>query len=190
MNMYHAWAPIDFASLQVAAISLWFLLVKEELTMNCIPLRLKISAARSVASNAPGCLRKSSWTAAVEPSSDREQIRIPDAFICPTTSSVTSTPFVAMHIRNPFSVPYFAISKRSFRRSGSPPERTRTGLEISAMSSISCFASASEKSESWDVIEEEARQWMQLRLQRPVTSQAIHFGMNSSLAKGCPFDGA
>jgi len=57
------------------------------------------------------------------------------------------------------------------------------------MSSINCFASASEKSESWDVIEEEARQWMQLRLQRPVTSQAIHFGMNSSLAKGCPFDG-
>ncbi len=155
--------------------------------MNCIPFRLKISAARSVASNAPGCLRKSSWTAAVEPSSDREQIRIPDSFILPTTSSVTSTPFVAMHIRNPFSVPYFAISKRSFRRSGSPPERTSTGFEISAMSSISCFASGSEKSESWDVIEEEARQWMQLRLQRPVTSQAIHFGMNSSLAKVYPF---
>ena len=58
------------------------------------------------------------------------------------------------------------------------------------MSSISRFASASEKSESWDVIEEEARQWMQFRLQRPVTSQAIHFGRNSSLAKGCPFDGA
>jgi len=69
-----------------------------------------------------------------------------------------------MHIRNPFSVPYFAISKRSFLKSGSPPERTRTGLEISAMSSMSCFASGSEKSESCDVIEEEARQWMQFRL--------------------------
>jgi hypothetical protein len=36
-------------------------------------------------------------------------------------------------------------------------------------------------------MEEEARQWMQFRLQRPVTSQAIHFGMNSSLAKVYPF---
>src|SRR3990172_6164531 len=189
MNMYHAWAPIDFASLQVAAMSCWFRLVKEELTMNCIPLRRNVPAARSVASKAPGCLRKSSCTAAVEPSSDREQIRIPDSFIFSTTSSVTSTPFVAMHIRNPFSVPYFAISKRSFRRSGSPPERTRTGLEISAMSSISCFASPSEKSESCEGIEDEARQWMQLRLHRPVTSHAIHFGMNSSLGKAYPFGG-
>jgi hypothetical protein len=55
------------------------------------------------------------------------------------------------------------------------------------MSSISRFASTSEKSESWEVIEEEARQWMQFRLHRPVTSHAIHFGMNSSLAKVYPF---
>jgi hypothetical protein len=55
------------------------------------------------------------------------------------------------------------------------------------MSSISRFASSVVKSVSWDTIEEEARQWMQFRLQRPVTSQAIHFGMNSSFANAFPF---
>jgi hypothetical protein len=35
---------------------------------------------------------------------------------------------------------------------------------------------------------DDARQWMQFRLQRPVTSQAIHFGMNSSLVKVNPFE--
>jgi hypothetical protein len=55
---------------------------------------------------------------------------------------------------------------------------------------MSCFASPSEKSESCEVIEEEARQWMQFRLHRPVTSQAIHFGTNSSLVKECPFGAA
>jgi hypothetical protein len=39
-------------------------------------------------------------------------------------------------------------------------------------------------------MEDEARQWMQFRLHRPVTSQAIHFGMNSSLVKADPFVGA
>ncbi len=41
--------------------------------MNFIPLRRKVSAALSVASKAPGCFRKSSCTAAVEPSSDRSR---------------------------------------------------------------------------------------------------------------------
>jgi hypothetical protein len=36
-------------------------------------------------------------------------------------------------------------------------------------------------------MEDEARQWMQFRLQRPVTSQAIHFGMNSSWVTSDPF---
>src|SRR4030067_762266 len=39
-------------------------------------------------------------------------------------------------------------------------------------------------------MEEEARQWMQFRLQRPVPSQAIHFGMNSSLATQVPLTGS
>ena len=55
------------------------------------------------------------------------------------------------------------------------------------MSSRRRFASSVEKSVSWDVMEDEARQWMQFRLHRPVTSQAIHFGMNSSLVKVFPF---
>src|SRR3989337_2914194 len=105
-------------------------------------------------------------------------------------SSVTSVPLVAMHIRRPFSVPYCAISKRSGRRSGSPPERTRTGLQKEVMSSISFLASSVVKSVSWETMEEEARQWMQFRLQRPVTSQAIHFGMNSSLATQVPLSGS
>ena len=63
-------------------------------------------------------------------------------------------------------------------------------LVRSAMSSMSRFASSVLKSESCDVIVDDARQWMQLRLHRPVTSQAIHFGMNSSLVKGCPFGAA
>src|SRR5512145_2527670 len=167
-------------------MSCWFLFANEELTRKGTPLRLRVAAAASVASNAPACFRKSSCTDAVEPSRDSETIRIPLSFILSHTASVTSVPFVAMHIRNPLSVPYFAISKRSGRRSGSPPERTRTGLQKEVMSSMSAFASASEKSVSWDVIDEAARQWMQFRLQRPVTSQAIHFGMNSSLAKVYP----
>src|SRR3972149_2332491 len=165
----------------------WFRLANEELTMNWIPLRRNVSAARSVPSNAPGCFRKSSWIAAVDPSNDSDTILIPLSFICAQTSSVTSVPLVAMHIRRPFPVPYFAISKRSFRNSGSPPERTSTGLQKEVMSSISCFASSVVKSVSWETIEEEARQWVEFRLQRPVTSQAIHFGMNSSLATQGPF---
>src|SRR5512143_4079155 len=168
-------------------MSCWFLFAKEELTRKGTPLRLSVSAAARVAAKAPACFRKSSWTAAVEPSRDRETIRIPLSFIFAHTASVTSVPFVAMHIRSPFSVPYFAISKRSGRRSGSPPERTRTGLQNEVMSSMSDFASARVKSVSWDVIVEAARQWMQFKLHRPVTSQAIHFGMNCSLAKVYPF---
>ena len=42
------------------------------------------------------------------------------------------------------------------------------------------MASSVVKSVSWDAMPAEARQWMQLRLHRPVTSQAIHFGVNSS----------
>ena len=101
-------------------------------------------------------------------------------FIFSQTSSVTSAPLVAMHMRSPREVPYSASSKMSLRSSGSPPERTTTGLEKSAISLRSFFPSSVVKSPSEEVMSDEQRQCTHFRLHFWVVSQAIHFGMNSS----------
>src|SRR6266567_3423420 len=180
MNMYQAVAPRLLATLKVLAMSCWFLLVKEELIRNLMPCLRKCSAARTTPSNAPGQERKSSWTAALLPSSDSETILISAFFIFSQTSSVTSAPLVAMHMRSPSEVPYSASSKMSRRKSGSPPERTTTGLEKSAISFRSFFPSSVVKSPSEEVMSDEQRQWTHFRLHFWVVSQAIHLGMNSS----------
>src|SRR5512138_1052853 len=69
----------------------------------------------------------------------------------------------------------------SFRMSGSPPERTTTGLEKSEISFRSFFPSSVVKSPSEEVSSEEQRQWTHFRLHRWVVSQATHLGMNSWL---------
>src|SRR5512136_2994582 len=102
-------------------------------------------------------------------------------FIFSQTSSLTRAPLVAMHIRNPREVPYSASSKISGRSSGSPPERTTTGLEKSAISLRRFLPSAVVKSPSEEVISDEHRQCTHLRLHFCVVSQATHFGTNSSL---------
>src|SRR5919108_746821 len=180
MNMYQAVAPRLLASLKVLAMSAWFRLVKDELMRNFWPLRRKISAARTTPSKEPGHWRKSSWTAAPLPSSDSETIRISAFFIFSQISSVTRAPLEAMHILSPREVPYSANSKMSGRSSGSPPERTTTGLEKSAISFKSFFPSSVVKSPSEEVISEEQRQWTHLRLHFWVVSQATHLGTNSS----------
>ena len=70
-----------------------------------MPLRLSVSAARTTPSKAPGQARKLSCTSALEPSSDRETILMSASFILAQTSSVTSVPLVAMHMRSPSDVP-------------------------------------------------------------------------------------
>jgi len=126
MNMYQAVAPRDLARRNVAAMSAWFRRVNEELMMNSIPAARNSSAARTAPSKAPGWARKLSCTAAVEPSSDSDTIRMPDALIRSHTAVSTRVPLVARHMRRPRSVPCRARSKRSGRSSGSPPDRTST----------------------------------------------------------------
>src|SRR5512137_1458298 len=110
-------------------------------------------------------------------------------FIFSQTSSVTRAPLVAMHIRRPSDVPYPASSKISLRSSGSPPERTTTGLEKSAISLSSFFPSSVVKSPSEESMSDEQRQWTHLRLHFCVVSQATHFGMNSWLNGALRFFG-
>src|SRR6516164_9875963 len=159
MNMYQAVAPRDFATLKVLAMSCWFLFVKEELIRNLMPFLRKCSAARTTPSKAPGQERKSSWTSALLPSSESDTILISAFRIFSHTSSFTSAPLVAMHMRNPKEVPYSASSKISFR---------------------SFFPSSVVKSPSEEVMSEEQRQWTHFRLHFWVVSQAIHLGTNSS----------
>ena len=141
--------------MKVLAMSLWFRFVKEELIRNFWPFLRKISAALTTPSNEPGHWRKLSCTSAVEPSSDSDTILISAFFIFAQISSVTRAPLVAMHIRRPSEVPYSASSKMSGLRSGSPPERTTTGLEKSAISFRSFLPSSVEKSPSEEVMSEE-----------------------------------
>ncbi len=61
-----------------------------------------------------------------------------------------------------------------------------TGVENDAMSSISFFASSVLKAVSKEFMPEADLQCTQLRLQRLVTSHAIHFGINSIFILSAP----
>ena len=85
-----------------------------------------------------------------------------------------------MQIRNPSDVPYSASWKMSGRMSGSPPERTTTGFEKSAISFRRFFPSSVVKSPSEESKSEEQRQWTHFKLHFCVVSHAIHLGLYSS----------
>ena len=127
MNIYHAVAPSSFASLYILGISSWFLFVKDELMMNSMPCFLNklcsVYRAGKRAFLVPEIIMDRRVRAV------KAERDYPDAglFYVFADLVVTRVPFVARHILKPLSVPYLAISKTSFLKSGSPPERTTTG---------------------------------------------------------------
>src|SRR3989304_5541282 len=123
-------------------------------------------------SNEPGIFRNSSWVLASAPSKLIDTLAIPASTIFLAVASSTNVPFVASATLNPLLTAYFAISKISGLKRGSPPLSTRMGLPVSATASTKANASCVVMSSlARVVLTSNRRQWTHSRLHPTVVSQ-------------------